>query len=183
MNRSALDNQTSTWITSFYTPAWYVIQTKPKKEEEATTYLVAKGLEIFTPRMEYVSSKNGRIISESRPLFPGYIFGRFDYINDYSLVKWGRGVKKILSFGSGPTAIAEEVIDTIRKRTDAQGVVRKACRFEENDLVRVNSGPMKDLLGIFERWVSDTERVRILLNLVGYRPAVELHYSMVEKVA
>jgi transcriptional antiterminator RfaH len=183
MNRSSLDTQTSAWTAPFCTPAWYVIQTKPRKEEEATTYLTAKGLEIFTPRMEYVTSKNGRMIAESRPLFPGYIFGRFDYSNDYSLVKWGRGVKRILSFGSGPTAMDEEVIDTIRKRTDARGVVRKACRFEENDLVRVNSGPMKDLLGIFERWVSDTERVRILLNLVGYRPNVELHYSMVEKVA
>jgi hypothetical protein len=42
---------------------------------------------------------------------------------------------------------------------------------------------MKDLLGIFDRWVSDSERVRVLLNLVGYRPAVEMHYSLLEKVA
>jgi len=28
-----------------------------------------------------------------------------------------------------------------------------------------------------------TERVRILLNLIGYQPAVEIHYSMIEKVA
>jgi hypothetical protein len=42
---------------------------------------------------------------------------------------------------------------------------------------------MKDLLGIFDRWVSDSERVRVLLSLVGYRPAVEMHYSLLEKVA
>jgi transcription antitermination factor NusG len=50
-------------------------------------------------------------------------------------------------------------------------------------VVRIKSGPLRDLLGVFERWVSDNERIRILLNLIGYQPAVELHYTMIEKVA
>jgi len=29
---------------------------------------------------------------------------------------------------------------------------------------------LKDLLGIFDRWASDSERVRVLLNLIGYQP-------------
>jgi transcription antitermination factor NusG len=52
-----------------------------------------------------------------------------------------------------------------------------------NDVIRIKTGPLKDLLGIFERWVSDSERVRVLLNLIGYQPSIELHYSMIEKVA
>jgi transcription antitermination factor NusG len=55
--------------------------------------------------------------------------------------------------------------------------------FEPNDVVRIKTGPLKDLLGIFERWLSNSERVKILLNLIGYQPAVEIHYSMIEKVA
>jgi transcription antitermination factor NusG len=50
-------------------------------------------------------------------------------------------------------------------------------------MIRIKTGPLKDLLGIFERWISDSERVRILLNMVGYQPVVEMHYSMIEKVA
>jgi len=49
--------------------------------------------------------------------------------------------------------------------------------------VRIKTGPLKELLGIFERWVSENERVRVLLSLIGYQPAVEMHYSMLEKVA
>ncbi len=71
----------------------------------------------------------------------------------------------------------------IKKRTDENGVVRKTHHFEPNDLVRIKSGPLRELLGIFDRWVSDGERVRILLNLIGYQPSIELHYSMIEKVA
>jgi transcriptional antiterminator RfaH len=163
---------------------WYVIQTKPKKEEEAKSYLSMKGLEIFSPLMENFLIRNKNLSRELRPLFPGYIFGKFALDSDYSLVRWGRGVRKVLGLGEGyPTPLSEEVIEVIRRRTDSDGIVRKSYRFEANDRIRIKSGPLKDLLGIFERWVSDNDRVRILLNLIGYEPAVEMHYSMIEKVA
>ena len=162
---------------------WYVIQTKPKKEGEATSYLSTKGVEIFSPLMETFSPRNGRVKKEFKPLFPSYIFGKFDLEQNYPLVRWGRGVKKILGFGGYPISVSEEVIEIIKGRTDSDGVVRKKYHFEANDVIRIKSGPLRDLLGIFEQWVSDSERVKILLNMIGYQPSVELHYSMIEKVA
>ena len=162
---------------------WYVIQTKPKREEEAGSYLSTKGIEIFNPLMETFSPRNGRLNKEYKPLFPNYIFGKFDIEQNYPLVRWARGVKKILGFGGNFTPLSEEVVELIKKRTDGSGIVRRNYHFEPNDLVRIKSGPLRDLLGMFERWVSDTERVRILLNLIGYQPAVEIHYSMIERVA
>ncbi len=163
--------------------SWYVIQTKTKKELEAKSYLSMKGVEVFSPTMEIVTARGGKMVSEQRALFPGYLFGRFNLLEDYSLVRWGRGVRKLVGFGAEPLPVADEVIELIRNRAQGGELVKKACSFEPNELVRVRSGPMKDLLGVFERWVSDSERVRVLLNLVGYRPAVELHYSLLEKVA
>jgi transcription elongation factor/antiterminator RfaH len=162
---------------------WYVIQTKPKKEEEATSYLSTKGVEIFSPLIESFATRNGRVSKELKPLFPGYFFGKFDLEQNYPLVRWARGVKCVLGFGGYPTSISEEVVEIIKERTDARGVVRVKGDYKPNDVVRVKTGPLKDLSGIFERWVSDTERVRILLNLIGYQPSIELHYSMIEKVA
>ncbi|MEW6376197.1 MAG: transcription termination/antitermination NusG family protein [Thermodesulfobacteriota bacterium] len=162
---------------------WYVIQTKPKKEEEATGYLSTKGVEIFNPLMETFTLRNGRMNKEFKPLFPGYIFGKFDLDQNYPLVRWGRGVKKILGFGGYPTSISEEIVEIIKERTDAEGIVRVKQTFKANDVIRIKAGPLKDLLGIFERWVSDKERVRVLLNLIGFQPSIELHYSMIEKVA
>jgi transcriptional antiterminator RfaH len=162
---------------------WYVIQTKPKKEEEATSYLSTKGVEMFSPLMETFTTRNAKVTSELKPLFPSYIFGKFDLEQNYPLVRWARGVKCVLGLGGYPTPLSEEVIEIIKKRTDEGGIVREVRRFEPNDVVRVTSGPLKDLLGSFERWVSDSERVRILLKLIGYQPSIELHYSMIEKVA
>ena len=162
---------------------WYVIQTKPRKEEEAETYLSTKGVEIFNPLIEAFTLRNGRMNEEQKPLFPGYLFAKFDFEQNYPLVRWARGVKKVLGFGETPTSVSEEAVEMIKARTDAQGVVRVKHHLEPNDVVRIKTGPLKDLLGVFERWLSDSERVRILLNLIGYQPAVEIHYSMVEKVA
>ena len=162
---------------------WYVIQTKPKKEEEAKSYLSTKGVEVFNPLMETFLLRNGRMNKELKPLFPNYIFGKFDLDLNYPLVRWARGVKKVLGFGEYPTPVSEEAVEIIKERTDTHGIVRLRCHYETNDLIRIKSGPLKDLLGIFESWISDSERVRILLNLVGYQPVVEMHYSMIEKVA
>jgi transcription antitermination factor NusG len=162
---------------------WYVIQTKPKKEEEAVSYLSTRGVEIFNPLMETFALRNGKMNKELKPLFSGYIFGKFDLEKNYPLVRWGRGVKKVLGFGGYPTSISEEIVEIIKERTDTEGIVRVKQNFRANDVIRIKTGPLKDLLAIFERWVSDSERVRILLNLIGYQPAVEMHYSMIEKVA
>jgi transcriptional antiterminator RfaH len=162
---------------------WYVIQTKPKKEQEAESYLSTRGVEMFHPLMESFALRNGGMKKELKPLFPGYLFAKFDLERNYPLVRWGRGVKKVLGFGGYPTPISEEVVSIIKERTDTQGIVRMKHHFEPNDVVRITKGPMKDLLGVFERWLSESERVRILLNLIGYQPSIELHYSMIEKVA
>jgi len=162
---------------------WYVIQTKPKKEEEATSYLSTKGVEIFSPLIESFALRNGRMNKALKPLFPGYIFGKFNLEQNYPLVRWAKGVKNVLGFGGYPVPLSEEVVKAIKERTDDQSVLRVKNHFESNDVVRIKTGPMKDLLGIFERWVSDSERVRILLSLIGYQPIVEIHYSMIEKVA
>jgi transcriptional antiterminator RfaH len=162
---------------------WYVIQTKPKEEGKASSYLSTKGVEIFSPQIETFVTRSTKMSKEMRPLFPGYIFGNFDLEQSYPLVRWARGVKCVLSLGGYPAPVADEVVEIIKNRTNCNGIVKIAKQFEANDVVRIASGPMKDLLGIFERWVSDSERVRVLLNLIGYQPAVEMHYSMIEKVA
>ena len=162
---------------------WYVIQTKPNKEEEAESYLATRGVKMFNPRTETFSNRNGNFRKELKPLFPSYIFVKFDLDKNYSLVRWARGVKKVLGFGGYPVPVSDEVIELIGKKVDGTGIVRRIGGFSANDLVRIKSGPLKDLLGIFERWVSDSERVRILLNLIGYQPSIELHYSIVEKSA
>lgn len=160
---------------------WYVVRTKPRNEERAQSYLGQHGIETFLPWMETFKFNTGKSIKKFKPLFPNYLFAQFDLQQNYPLVKWGKGVNEILGFGKYPTPIADEVLSIIKSRTDEKNIVKKAYNLNKNDRIRITSGPLKDLLGIFDRWVSDSGRVRILLNLIGYQPRVELHYSQVEK--
>jgi transcriptional antiterminator RfaH len=158
---------------------WYVIRTKPRSEELAQSYLSYHGITTFLPWMQTLTGRSGKDLN---PLFPGYLFARFDVQEHYPLVKWGKGVNTILGYGRYPTPLTDDVISIIKSRTDDKNIVKIAYQLSRNDCVRIRSGPLKDLLGIFDRWVSDSGRVRVLLNLIGYQPKVELHYSQLEKL-
>ena len=162
---------------------WYVIRTKPKSEARARSYLEQLGIDTFLPWLETYQSNAGKPAKVCNPLFPNYLFVQFDLMQNYPLVKWGKGVNKILGYGKFPTPIADEVVSAIKSRTDEKNIIKQASKLNKNDPIRIMSGPFKDLLGIFDRWVSDSERVRVLLNLIGYQPNVELHYSQLEKVS
>ena len=161
---------------------WYVIHTKPKKEDAAAHYLMDNSIEVFFPRMEAYSVVYGKSRKVVKALFPGYLFAHFDPLKSYRLVNWSRGVSRVLSYDGTPSPIDDEVIELIRRRVDENSVVQKALHFKANDPIRIRTGPLRDLIGIFERWVSDEGRVRVLLNLLNYNATVELHYSQIEKL-
>lgn len=161
---------------------WYVVQTKPKKEELARFHLERESIEVFFPRMEAFAAKNQKSRKVIKALFPNYLFARFDPYVSYRLVRYSRGVSRVVGFDGGPAPVDDEVITIIKRRVDKNCVVRRAYHLAARDRVRIRSGPLKDLIGIFDRWVSDEGRVRVLLNLLNYDASVELHYSQVEKI-
>jgi len=162
--------------------SWYVIQTKQKKEEAAAYHLMDNAIEVFLPKMETYSFVYGKSRKVIKSLFPNYLFARFDPFESFRLVNWARGVTRVLGYEVTPSPIDDEVIEIIKRRVDEKCVVQKALHFNAKDPIRINSGPFKDLMGIFERWVSEEGRVRVLVDLLSYSPNVELHYSQIEKL-
>ncbi|NIO05658.1 MAG: hypothetical protein GTN74_13955, partial [Proteobacteria bacterium] len=147
---------------------WYVVQTKPKNERRALFHLGRAGIETLNPLMETYASRNKGSKKTVEPLFPGYVFARFDVADRYPIVRWARGVRKILGNRDGPVPVGPEIIDEIRKRIDDQGIARRPYDLKADDPVRIKAGPLMDLIGIFERWLPKEGRIRILLRLLGY---------------
>ena len=161
---------------------WYVIQTNPREEERADYYIQNEGIETYLPRMEVCTQRRFRTTMAKKPLFPNYLFGHFDVESDLYKVRWARGVKKILMESIDPVPLADEVVESIRAMEQKDGVIRKTS-LKRYDRVVIRKGPMKDLVGIFQEWTNDQGRVLVLLNLLNYSAKVELHHSMVEKIA
>ena len=161
---------------------WYVVQTKPKKEQVAALYLEHGSIEVFFPKMEAISIIYGKYRKVIKSLFPNYIFAHFDPFVSYRLVNWSSGVTCVLGFNGGSSPISDHVIEIIKRTVDKNCVVQRGLHLEAKDRIRIRSGRLKDLMGIFERWLSDEGRVMVLLNLLNYDARVELHYSQIEKI-
>ena len=165
------------------TRRWNVVQSKPHNEERVAVQLEEQaGLEVYFPRIEVYSPRKGERVKVVKPLFPGYLFARLLMPDEWKLVTYTRGVARMLGDWQGENWIDDAVMEAIRKREDEKDRLIHYYHFEPKDSVVVRSGPLKDLYGIFERYVDARGRVRILLSLIGYQASVEMEAEQLEKL-
>ena len=163
--------------------SWYVIQTKPGNEHRVEMNLFHQEIEVFLPLLETFQYSQAKVLQKIKPLFSNYLFAKLDIDLHYYKVKWTRGVNKILGSGIEPVPMSEKVIQTIRERTGKGNLVKMEEEWREGDPVRINSGPFKELIGVFQKKMSDSGRVRILLNLIGVDVPVQISRWQIRKVA
>jgi transcriptional antiterminator RfaH len=150
---------------------WYLIRVKPGKERWARDQLSAILPEVFLPLLEARTPRWGKLAWSIVPLFPCYVFAKFDLQMRYFDVKYMPGVQGIVSAGCDPLVVPEHVIAEIKRR-GVDGVVKIEPRFGNGERVRVVEGPFRGFEAIFERYLSGAERVAILLSAIeatGFR--------------
>jgi len=158
---------------------WFVLQTKSKQEDRSLFHLRNKGIEAYLPKVEDMSFHARKRSIVQKPLFPCYLFVRLGEDSSLDKVRWTQGVIRILFNSVRPVPLADNVIEEIRGWEDRDGIIR--CKpSQEYKKVRIMRGPFKDITGIVSRWLSDGERVKILLDLVTYQASLELHSSLIE---
>jgi transcriptional antiterminator RfaH len=145
---------------------WYLVRTKSSKERWVHDQLAAILPEVFLPMLEARIPRWGRMAWSITPLFPGYLFARFDLQQRYFDVKYMPGVQGIVSAGNDPLAVPVVVIDEIRRR-GTNGVVKlEEMAYDSGQRLRVVEGPFRGFEAIFERYLSGAERVAILLSAI-----------------
>lgn len=160
---------------------WYAVRTKPREEDRADINLRTGQVQTFMPKLkEFPTSGYGRSYI-SKPLFSRYIFAHFDANRLLHTVNYTRGVQNVVSFGGKPIPVDDRVINLIKAQVGQDGFIRMDEEFKPGDKVRIDSGPLVNLAGIFERKVKNTDRVRLLLGAVSYHGHVEVQREMVRK--
>jgi transcriptional antiterminator RfaH len=161
---------------------WYVIYTKTNEEDRAALNLAAWGLETFYPRIrkKQLNEFTGKAIYFSRPLFPRYIFARFDAETLLHKVSNSRGVQRVLSIDYAPVPVDDEIVALIQSKVAEEGFVNLDEPFRRGDEVRIKDGSFKGINGIFDRTLKDKNRVMIFLTAINYHASVVVERDLVQ---
>src|SRR6185437_2122815 len=166
-------------MTSEHT-TWFLIRTKPHKEQLANTDLERRGVDSFLPLLKTRQPVYGRPAWVCAPLFPCYLFARFTPDSLFT-VRNTRGVRDIVSTNGEPSPAPENVISQLHERCKDGVVELPPERFEPNQPVKIRSGAFEGWDAIFERYLSGEERVAILLRTIDAGVRVVLPAWMISK--
>jgi len=163
---------------------WYVVKTQPKQEVRAECNLRVWGINTFLPKISERCTHPFTGVSANvvRPLFPRYVFAQFEVNSSWRRVCFTRGVQSVVSFGSGPTSIDDEIIELVQSRIGEDGLVKLNNELYEGDSVVIDSGPLQHLTGIFQHDVAGTDRVAILLTAISFQGRVIIEKDLVKKI-
>src|SRR5262245_59688137 len=151
---------------------WYVVYSKPHREEQAQFHLRMKSLEVFFPRLDLVTvaTKKKRII----PLYSSYLFVRIHLPTEFHYVTCSPGVKRIVSFGARPIPLDERVVDFLKDQTNDAGVIQARSQLRPGQEVEIRGGPFDGLIAIIQDPPDARGRVKILLRLLSRQISVKL---------
>ena len=148
---------------------WYLIQTHTRQEERTCHNLDDFGETLYarlrTRRLNQFTRARTHI---TEPLFPRYIFAKFDARGQLHRVRFTGGVHKVVCFANKPAVVHSDIIDIIRARMDQNGVVKISNELKPGEQALLHVGPLRDLIGIFQREVKGSERNIILLSAIAY---------------
>ena len=152
--------------------SWYAVHTKSYCEAAACASLGRHGVEVFLPmlREQKVLREKGRPMTS--PLFPGYLFAKFDVSSQLRAVTYARGVKSIVTFGRGPSMVDESIIHAIRSQLTEGVIELSADRFSVGQVVRIQEGPLCGLEAVFQKRLDGTSRAVLLLKAMSFQAQV-----------
>lgn len=164
------------------TLAWYVIQSKPHKENQVCAYLEAQDFEVFYPtlRVQPADARAARF----RPYFPRYMFVHTDLDEvGVSALRWLPGAIGLVHFDDCPAAVPDMVVHQLQRRVAtieaAGGLIFDDLK--PGDPVRITSGPLAGYDAIFDLRLNGSDRVQVLLSLLGRLVRMQINSGAIEK--
>ena len=160
---------------------WFGIEVHSRRESRVVDEFAIRGLDFFLPTRRIKRRWSDRIKVLDVPLFPGYVFSRFD-IADRLRVLNCPGVSKIVGAGNVPVAIEEGEIDAI-KALVASGVVLTPWPYlRAGQRVRIEHGPLEGLEGLVVRAREGSLRVVVSVTLLQRSVAAEIERDWIGHV-
>ena len=159
---------------------WFALQVRSRKEDWVASQLAGQGFECFLPKYKTIRRWSDRMKELEQPLFPGYLFCRFDYQNRRPLVVTP-GVVQVIGVGRTPIPIEEREIEAIQLAVSSGLPSQPWPYLEVGERVRVNYGNLDGLEGILVNFKGN-HRVVLSVTLLQRSVAMEVDLSWITAV-
>jgi len=156
---------------------WFVLYSKPQREEVAQFHLRQKGVEVFFPRLMLPKSSQKRKLIV--PLFPNYLFVRIDVGTQYYSVLWSPGVKNFVSFNDMPAPLDEDVAECLLERANPEGIIAAQSDLTVGQEVRIRGGSFDGFVGLLQNVPDAKGRVQVLMRILNREIKVQLPLHLV----
>jgi transcriptional antiterminator RfaH len=146
---------------------WYVMQSKPRKEDFLYQQLALREIEAYCPCIR-TQPKNPRA-RKIQPYFPGYLFVHVDLQRiGLTALRWMPGAVGIVMFGNDPGQVPDGLLPTLHRQLQSLEPAQEAPAriFTMGDEVCIEDGLFKGYRAIFNAYLPGAERARVLLKLV-----------------
>ena len=163
------------------TLAWYALQVRSRKENYVASQILGHGYECLLPTYKSIRQWSDRKKELEQPLFPGYLFCRFNFQDRRALVTTP-GVLQIVGNGRIAIPVSDEEIGALRLAV-ASGVPKQPWPYlGVGQKVRVNYGTLAGLEGILVN-LKGNHRVVLSVTLLQRSVAMEVDITWLSPVA
>jgi transcription antitermination factor NusG len=160
---------------------WFAIHTRTRYENFVATQLRGKGYELFLPLYNCRRRWSDRIKELELPLFPGYLFCRFDPLNRLPILMTP-GVFRVVGIGKNPFPVDDAEIAAIQAALRSGLPTQPWPFLQIGQRVKVEFGPLWGLEGVL---ISLKGRHRLVLSvtLLQRSMAVEVDGACVRPIS
>jgi transcription antitermination factor NusG len=157
---------------------WYVAHTKPRREKKLADYCKRYDIPATLPCYESAHKYRGKSVVFQKPLFPGYVFLRFEPLQK-DRVRQSDHVANLLEVFDQETF--ERQLHDILAALEAKVGVRLAPAIGEGMRVRIKGGPLQGVEGwVEQRYGMSTVLLR--LDFISQAAAVKLDADLLEPI-
>lgn len=160
---------------------WYALYTRPRHEKKVLEILTNKGDEVFLPLLKTKRQFKDRKREVELPLFPSYIFSKFEFKERFSILET-HGVMKIVNFQGTPAIVPDWQIESLKKILENPQTLQLENYFRQGDVVEVKEGPFKGLRGTVKQLRGES-RLAITVDGIMQSISVEIDPDSVETIS
>lgn len=159
---------------------WYALFVRSRHEKVVENSLRSKRYNVFSPSYRTKRKRVDRIAEIEMPLFPGYVFCEFDPSRRLPILMTP-GVVGVVGRGNTPEPVDDTEIASIRTVALAGRSVQPWPFLRLGQRIRMQSGPLTGIEGIFLR-VEDEEHLVVSVTLLQRAVSVVIDRDSVSPV-